>query len=175
MRRIRDYLRFLSWQAGLSYIALWAVTIWTLDYGPELFGKSGVCQPDQAKVLFYWICEPDSLWSIAAAIANTALTVTVWAPVYIAAATVRPDAIALAIPIVATHVVGLPTAIFVTMRIMLALFQALRRFTSGRSGAKAAPESSAAPPPVPAVSDPLIRRRLKSIPPRSTFGLRGGN
>ena len=58
------------------------MTIWALDYGPTVFGSGG-CRPDEAKVLFYWICEPDNPLSILAAIANTALTVTLWSPVYI--------------------------------------------------------------------------------------------
>jgi hypothetical protein len=167
MHRIHDYFRFLVWQAGLGYLALWAVTIWALDYGPSVFGSGG-CRPDEAKVLFYWICEPDNPLSILAAIANTALTVTLWSPVYIAAATVRPDAIVLAVPIVATHVVGLPAAIFVAIRMMLAMSQAVRRLA--RRPTAEAPVSA---PPVAVISEKLIIRRLKITPARSTFGLRG--
>jgi len=86
MRRLRDYCRFVAWQAGLGYLLLWAVTFWTLDEGASVFGKSGVCFPDEAKVLFYWVCDPASPLTILASIANAALTATVWAPVYLAAA-----------------------------------------------------------------------------------------
>ena len=167
MHRIHDYFRFLVWQAGLGYLVLWAVTIWALDYGPAVF-SSGGCRPHEAKVLFYWICESNNPLSIAAAIANTALTVTVWSPVYIAAATVRPDAIVLAVPIVATHVVGLPAAILVTIRIMLAMSRAIRRLAR-----RPRAETPVTAPPVSAVSEELIMRRLKMTPTRSTFGLRG--
>ncbi|MCZ7641740.1 MAG: hypothetical protein M5U33_01900 [Pseudorhodoplanes sp.] len=92
MRRLQDYLTFIVWQAGFAYIALWVVTFWTLDYGPAIFGQSSGCHPDKAAVLFYWSCDPQSPLWIFSTVANTALTITVWAPVYVAAATVRPEA-----------------------------------------------------------------------------------
>jgi hypothetical protein len=52
MRRLKDYCKFVAWQTGIGYLMLWAVTFWTLDEGATVFGKSGVCFPDQAKVLF---------------------------------------------------------------------------------------------------------------------------
>src|SRR5438876_5528615 len=113
MRRLKDYCRLLAWQIGVSYLLLWVVTVWALDEGATVFGKSGVCYPDQAKVLFYWVCDASSPLAILAGIANVALTATVWAPVYIAAATVQPDAVAIALPIVAGHVIGWPLATFV--------------------------------------------------------------
>ena len=87
MRRLKDYCRLLAWQTGVSYLLLWAVTVWALDEGATVFGKSGVCYPDEAKVLFYWVCEAASPYSILASVVNFALTATVWAPVYVAAAT----------------------------------------------------------------------------------------
>jgi hypothetical protein len=125
MPRFREYLRILVWNAGLGYVALWTVTLWALDDG-GVFDRSGVCRPDTAKVLFYWMCDPASAYGILAAVVNAALTMTVWAPVYIAAATVQSDAIAIALPIVAVHVIGLPAAIFVSMRLLLMLFAGIR-------------------------------------------------
>lgn len=168
MQRLRDYLRFVAFNAGAGYVALWAMTFWTLDHGPAVFGGSGLCHPDDAKVLFYWVCEPATPLGILAALANTALTVTVWAPVYVAAATVRPDAVAIAVPIVLAHVIGLPTAIFVAIRTMLALLQFPRRLFRCRPNT-AAPDD-----------DRLAARLVREIarrPPaggtRSHFGLRG--
>src|SRR6266851_8020053 len=132
MRRLRDYLRILVWQTGIGYLLLWAVTFWTLDEGATVFGKSGVCYPDQAKVLFYWVCDAASPLAILAGIANVALTATVWAPVYITAATVQPDAVAIALPIVALHVIGLPLAIFVLVRMMASVLD-LRHRLPGRA------------------------------------------
>ncbi len=166
MRRISEYLHFLIWQSGLGYIALWALTIWTLGDGASVFSRSGVCQPDEAKVLFYWVCNPESPLSILAMLSNTALTTTVWAPVYVAAATVRPDAIAIAAPIVAAHVIGLPAAIFVAMRLMLAIFQAPKR-----AFAKGEPGPAATSPVKQALRE--ITRPLPRIKARSHFGLRG--
>jgi hypothetical protein len=125
MRRLKDYLGILAWQSGLGYIALWAVTYWSLDWGPVVFGRSAACHPDSATVLFYWICDPSHPLAILAGLVNTALTITVWSPVYIAAATVRPDAVAIAVPIIGAHLIGLPTAIFVMIRIMLKFFECL--------------------------------------------------
>jgi hypothetical protein len=129
MHRLRDYRTFVVWSSGLGYVALWCVTLWTLDHGAAVFGGSGVCRPDLAKVLFYWVCEAASPLALLAAIANAALTVTVWAPVYVAAAAVRPDAIVIAVPIVVVHLVGLPAALLVAIRLMLALFRAVRRLS----------------------------------------------
>ena len=164
MRRLKDYFHFIAWEAGLGYIALWVITFLTLDHGPSVFGGSGVCRPDDAKVLFYWVCDPAHPLAVMAGVANTALTATVWAPVYIAAATVRPEAIMLALPIVGTHVVGLPTAIFVTIRIMLALLALPRRLRRGQP-----PEAAADPDPARVNAAPACRAPVK---PRDSFGLR---
>ena len=137
MRRLKDYLSFAAWQSGLSYIALWAVTFWSLDWGPIVFGRTDACHVDSAKVMFYWVCDPTSSLAILAAVANTALTVTVWAPVYVAAATVQPEAIAIAVPILAAHLIGLPMAILVMIRLMLlfsAAFKKRCRVSAGTAG-----------------------------------------
>jgi hypothetical protein len=168
MRRLKDYLGVLAWQSGLGYIALWAITIWSLDWGPVVFGRSVACHPDSAKVLFYWVCDGASPLTIAAAVVNTALTVTVWAPVYVAAATVRPDAVAIAVPIIAAHAVGLPTAIFVMMRVMLKFFEVVRRmvaFVTGRSAVMPIADAGASVP------EPSFV--VRQVPPRAGFGLRG--
>jgi hypothetical protein len=184
MRRLRDYCRFVAWQAGLGYLLLWAVTFWTLDEGASVFGKSGVCFPDEAKVLFYWICDPASPLTILASVANAALTATVWAPVYLAAATAEPGAITIAGPIIALHLIGLPLALFVIIRLLAAAFD-LRRWV-GR-GSSAAPEVVAATPPAAAALPPAAaaavaplplppRARLSPRPKlkaRGEFGLRG--
>ena len=168
MRRLRDYCRILIWQTGIGYLLLWAVTLWTLDEGANVFGKSGVCYPDQAKVLFYWVCEPASPLAILAGIANVALTVTVWAPVYIAAATVEPDAVAIALPIIAVHVIGLPLAIFVLVRVMAAALDLRHRIPGG---ARSAPLAAAPANPA-TVEQASPTTPLKKVNPRAEFGLR---
>jgi hypothetical protein len=137
MRRLKHYLKIVAWQTGLGYLLLWAVTFWALDEGATVFGKSGVCYPDEAKVLFYWVCEATSPFAILASVVNVALTATVWAPVYLAAATAQPDAAAIAVPIIALHVVGLPLGIFVLMRMMATAIDLRRRIGSGRGPAPA--------------------------------------
>ena len=127
MQRLKDYGRFLLWWTGLNYMLLWCLTLWTLHYGGAVFGKSGVCRPDTAQVLFYWVCDRASPLALLADIANAALTATVWAPVYLAAATVLPDAILIALPILIVHLVGLPSALLVMIRTMLAGFALMRR------------------------------------------------
>lgn len=170
MRRIRDYLNFVAWQAGLSYLLMWAVTFWALDQGVTVFGSSGVCHPNAAKELFYWVCDPSSPFDILAAVVNVALTATVWAPVYIAAASVRPDAMALAGPIVAVHVVGLPLAMFVLVRTIAALLDFARRkahaWNKNVAGDRAGPAPRAKA--VAAFSVPPLR----TAPPRREFGMR---
>src|SRR4051812_35668596 len=103
MHRLKHYLRIVAWQTGLGYLLLWAVTFWALDEGATVFGKSGVCYPDEAKVLFYWVCEAASPLSILASVVNVALTATVWAPVYLAAASAQPEVAIIAAPIVILH------------------------------------------------------------------------
>jgi hypothetical protein len=172
MHRLKAYFNAFVWQAGLGYLALWAITIWSLDQGPAVFGASGVCQPDQAKVLFYWVCDPTSPFGILAALANFALTTTVWAPVYVAAATVKPDAMAIAVSIVLLHVVGLPTAIFVVVRLAARFFD-VARLMLGRVRPE---ELAGAAPPKSAASIPLAPppKPTRIVKPRDHFGLRGG-
>jgi hypothetical protein len=50
----------------------------------------------------------------------------VWAPVFVAAATVDPDAVVIAVPIVALHLLGLPLGILVLIRVSARSFDALR-------------------------------------------------
>jgi hypothetical protein len=201
MPRLKHYLKIVAWQTGLGYLLLWAVTFWALDEGATVFGKSGVCYPDEAKVLFYWVCEATSPFAILASVVNVALTATVWAPVYLAAATAQPDAAAIAVPIIALHVVGLPLGIFVLMRMMATAIDLRRRIGSGRGPAPAEvtahltadvaagptapalPARAVAAPSVTALSAPaaslpapgqrIVPPRLtKKIKPRSEFGLR---
>src|SRR2546427_4827910 len=126
MHRLRDYLRIIAWQTGVSYLLLWAVALWTLDDGARVFGKSGVCYPDAAEVLFYWVCEGAGPLAILATVANAALTATVWAPVYMAAATVQPADVPLAASIIALHLVGLPLGMFVLVRLVAMLLDLWR-------------------------------------------------
>jgi hypothetical protein len=126
MRRLRDYCGILAWQTGLGYLLLWGVTYWTLAEGGSVFGRSGVCHADSAQVLFYWACDPASPLQILASVADFALTATVWAPVFVAAATVDPDAVMLALPILALHAIGLPLGILVLIRLLARTFDALR-------------------------------------------------
>jgi hypothetical protein len=170
MPRLKSYLHIAAAQVGFAYIALWAITFVMLDYGPHLF--AGACRPVGVKLLFYWACEPTSPLVFIAGIVNMALTVTVWAPVYVAAATVRPDAIALAAPILLVHLVGLPAAILVSIRLLARMFQAPRWIARrrGQAGAEDDGRNDDAWPPLRALPAPLARPKVK---PRDTFGLRG--
>lgn len=174
MRRVQDYLRFMVWQSGLGYAALWIVTFWTLDFGPAIFGKTG-CHPDAAKVLFYWVCDPSNPLAFMAMVANTALTATIWAPVYIAAATVRPEAISIAAPILAVHLIGLPAVMFVAIRLMLQFFLIPRRIARRMQKIESGADDEPIDPSRPMTS--LIEARLPrvktKIKARSEFGLRG--
>lgn len=163
MQRVKDYSRLVAWQTGITYLLIWAVALWTLDQGVQVFGSSGVCYPDQAKVLFYWVCEATSPLAILSTIANAALTVTVWAPVYVAAATVQPDAAVLAGPIIALHAVGLPLGILVVLRMLVSALDARRLPLTPRADLVAA---------CPAVAGGATQRRM-AISPRREFGLRG--
>jgi hypothetical protein len=132
LQRLRDYCGFVAWQMGLGYLLLWGVTYWTLAEGGAVFGQSGVCHADSAQVLFYWACDPASPLEILATVANFALTTTVWAPVFLAAATVDPDAVILAVSIVAVHVIGLPLGILVTIRVLAWTFEAVAALRGDR-------------------------------------------
>lgn len=137
MRRLRDYGRFLVWSSGLGYIALWALTAWALNDGPAVFARSGVCRPLAAQALFYWSCEPGSALAALAALANAALTVTVWAPVHVAATAALPAALPIAAPILLAHAIGLPAALLVlirTLRMGLATVRRIFRLLATRAG-----------------------------------------
>jgi hypothetical protein len=77
-------------------------------------------------MLFYWACDPTSPLEILAGVVNFALTTTVWAPVFIAAATVNSDAVIIALPIIAIHAVGLPLGILVLTRLLARTFDTMR-------------------------------------------------
>ncbi len=126
MHRSKDYCGIFAWQTGLGYLVLWGVAYWTLAHGAAVFGGSGVCDADSAQVLFYWACDPASPLAILAGVANFALTATVWAPVFVAAATVDPDAVIIAVPIVGLHLLGLPLGILVLVRLSARSFDAVR-------------------------------------------------
>ncbi len=175
MSRLHDYARFMVWQSGLIYAALWIVTFWTLDYGPAIFSHSAGCHSASAKVMFYWACDPASPLAYLATIANTALTVTVWAPVYVAAATVRPEAVSIAGPILAAHVIGLPAMLFITIRLMLQFFllprRLARRMQLADSGA-AIELAAVSPAEASVLETSPARPSLSPVKPRASFGLR---
>ena len=52
---------------------------------PTLWGG---CSPDPNTVLFYWVCDSASPYSILANIVNSALTITIWAVSSLAFSTV---------------------------------------------------------------------------------------
>jgi hypothetical protein len=126
MQRLKDLCGILAWQTGIGYLLLWGVTYWALADGAAVFGQSGACHADSAQVLFYWACDPANPLEILASVVNFALTATVWAPVFVAAATVEPDAVIVAVPIVAVHVFGLPLGILVLIRLLAGIFDAVR-------------------------------------------------
>lgn len=165
MRYLKTCLHVAAWQLGLAYIALWAITFVVLDYGPSIF--EGACRPVGAKLLFYWSCDPSSPLAFAAGVANSALTATIWAPVYVAAATVNPDAVAIAVPILLVHLIGLPTALLVSIRLLARIVQAPRWFAGRRAQDHddAMPRLRALPP--------AASSALPKLKPRDTFGLRG--
>lgn len=166
MRRLQNYLHIAAAQLGLAYVALWAIAFFVFDYGTRIFGDD--CRPDSATLLFYWVCEPRSPLSFAAGIANTALSATIWAPVYVAAATVRPDTLAVAVPILLVHLIGLPLALLVSIRLMLQIFQAPHRLMKRHN--ESGIETDDAPPKLKMLAP---RSPLPSVKPRDTFGLRG--
>jgi hypothetical protein len=182
MRRLKDYCRLLAWQTGVSYLLLWAVTVWALDEGATVFGKSGVCYPDEAKVLFYWVCQASSPLSILASVVNFALTATVWAPVYLAAATAQPDALIIAAPIVLLQVgSGRSPPKPVSQALPQASPQASSQASSQALVDAAAAPAVPAPPvlsaPVAAAAVPARRivsppKPAKTIKARNEFGLR---
>ena len=135
-QRLLDYLRFLAWQSGISYILLWSMTWWALDYGSSVFGSSDLCRVAKIKILFYWACAPDSLLAVLAAAANAAFTLTIWAPVFVMLAVDNATMIPVAAPIVLAHAIGLPAAVYVAARVMLRLFVLVRRLC--QAGAAAA-------------------------------------
>jgi hypothetical protein len=126
-QRLLDYLRFLAWQSGISYILLWSMTWWALDHGSSVFGGSGVCRIATVKILSYWACAPDSLLAVLAAAANAAFTLTIWAPVFVVLAVGNATMVPVAVPIVLAHVAGLPAAIYVVARVMLRVLALARR------------------------------------------------
>jgi hypothetical protein len=167
MNRLKDYARFLTWNFGLGYIALWPMALWTLDHGQAFFSGTGQCKPDPATALFYWICDPASPASIVATLANSALTVTVWGPVYIAAAAVKANALPVALPIVAIHIFGFSAVILITARSALWLLQTMRGL--GRRAPPSPPDDARTA----RHEFALPAGTIPSVEPHDGFGLRG--
>jgi hypothetical protein len=78
-------------------------------------------------------------------VVNSALTTTVWAPVYVAAATVDPNAAIIAAPIVAVHAFGLPLGILVLIRLLARTCDAVRALRCRIRGVAAVAAADMAP------------------------------
>lgn len=126
MPPVRSILRAALWSWGLGYVVLWGLAIWALGETHPLW-RDPACRADANQVVFYFDCGRAGAIAALAMLTNWAFTFTIWAPVYIAAATVRADALAVALPVVASHVLGLPAAVYVAMRTAQAGFARLRR------------------------------------------------
>ena len=134
MNRIKDYIGFAIWFAGLGYIALWPVT--SPDLGGKPFGASIVCRNTPLSVLDF-LC-------------NSALPLQL-----------PPN----------LHMLGLLSALFVTVRLLLYAFKRLRRAVGTRAADISAPVAR-----LPEVVLPPRRkppRPLRPVKPRAHFGLRG--
>jgi hypothetical protein len=169
MRRLKDYIGFIAWQTGFVYAGLWIVTYWGLRTGPMVFNASSVCHIEYTPVLFYWSCAEGTPIAVLAQVIDWALTLTVWTPVYVAAAAVDPDAVGLAGAIVAVHIFGLPAALLVAIRLLQVLSDSVVSLVFRRNADAGELSESAR-------ALALVRQAPRPRPPvqpRSTFGLRG--
>ena len=82
----------------------------------------------------------------------------------------RPDAIAIALPILLVHLVGLPTALLVSIRLLARIVQVPRWFASRH--AQDNDDADDALPPLRTLP-PAAPSALPKVKPRDTFGLRG--
>ncbi len=169
MQRLKDYIGFAAWHSAFVYAGLWTIAYWGLRTGPMVFGGSGACHIDYAPVLFYWNCEGGAPIALLAQTINWALTCTVWAPVYVAAAFAGTSAGGLAAAIVSVHLVGLPAALLIAVRLLQILLDSVIALVCRRPAGKREPSASARAL-ARALQAPRPRPR---VPPRETFGLRG--
>jgi hypothetical protein len=100
---------------ALAYGSLWAVALAALNWPDALQSLAG-CVPDAEAPLPLWSCGPHLGSTLIGAMVNSALLTVVWAPALVAAAIVRPDAIALAIVAAGSHLVGLTSVMIMVMR-----------------------------------------------------------
>ena len=130
MNRIKDYIGFAIWFAGLGYIALWPIT--STDLGGKPFGASFFCHDTPLGTLDF--------------------------PCHSALPLQLPPSL---------HVLGLLSALFVTVRLLLYALKRSRRAVDARI-ADIPAHVTRLPDTVP----PLLRP-LRPVKPRTHFGLRG--
>lgn len=121
---LRHLVKSLAWTCGLGYIAMWLIVFLSLD-GAPIVRSSPSCTALDGVVMVFWTCELHTpLWFLANLV-NIAMSYTVWAPVFLAVASVDPAVIFIASTIVGTHVLGLPACLYVMLRIFAWLARCL--------------------------------------------------
>jgi hypothetical protein len=163
MRRIKDYADALAWQTGLAYLALWLVAFWAVADGAAVFGRWG-CSAEGAGVSF-WACEANAPMALVARFANTALAVTIGAPVLVG----RPEAPMLLGPVLALHALGAPAAFFAAARMARSIFASLLQ-ARGRGDEE---ETTASLHALELIASRRSTPPRPVVEPRDSFGLRG--
>lgn len=116
-------VRLIAWGAGLSYISTWAMLLWFMTDGAFIRANPS-CDPILLwDTLAFWSCGEPALAVTLANMINVALALTLWAPAFLAIALNDPAGWVIALPILVTHLVGLPSAAYVALRLGLGLWR----------------------------------------------------
>jgi|GEM_PF-6523253 hypothetical protein len=123
--------RPLFWCYGLAYAGMWWFALLGLDR-QGFFTAQPDCMIVPTMLAPLWYCGPSGpLWFLAS-LADAAMILTVWSPVFAAAAWVDPAHIAAFLPIVMVHAVGLVAATYILYKVVsslvLTLSSRLQRF-----------------------------------------------
>lgn len=113
---IHRILKTIAWPYAVAYMGLWSVFMWFAQYGGVIRANADCAQVPDAP-LPLWTCSGDGFLSIAALVVDLALLLTVWAPAFVAAATVNAAAIPIAASLVAGHLLGLAASVYAMVRV----------------------------------------------------------
>ncbi|MEM6665237.1 MAG: hypothetical protein AAF638_02410 [Pseudomonadota bacterium] len=99
-------LKVIAVPYGIAYALAWVITIWFMGSGDIIRGNAACIVADDS-ILPIWLCPGDTVLGTLVFAVNTALAVTMWAPVFVAAALVNTQAVPLALAYVVGHLTGL--------------------------------------------------------------------
>ena len=112
---MRRFLTKLAWPYGIAYAMLWLAFLWFAADGALIRNNPG-CSPIESAPLPLWTCSEFGATYLLTLLIDIALLAIMWAPVFIAAATVNLATVPLAVPLIFGHVMGVTALIYALIK-----------------------------------------------------------